>query len=40
VAADGGGVLVKRVRYDGGAKVAATEFVAAAGIKVGTRLGE
>jgi methionyl-tRNA formyltransferase len=35
-----GGILVKRVRYDGGAKVAAKEFVDANGIKVGTRLGE
>lgn len=40
VATDQGGILVKRVRLDGGAKVAATEFVAAEGIKAGTRLGE
>ncbi len=40
VAADGGGILVKRVRLDGGAKVAAMEIVAATGIKAGTRLGE
>ena len=35
-----GGIQVKRVRFDGGAKVAAKEFVDANGIKVGTRLGE
>ena len=35
-----GGILVKRVRLDGGAKVAAKEFVDANGIKEGTRLGE
>jgi methionyl-tRNA formyltransferase len=40
VAAGGGGILVKRVRLDGSAKVAATEVVAATGIKAGTRLGE
>ncbi len=40
VAAGGGGILVKRVRLDGDAKVAATEFVAATGTKAGTRLGE
>jgi len=35
-----GGIHVKRVRYDGGAKVAAKEFADAQGIKVGTRLGK
>ena len=35
-----GGILIKRVRYDGGAKVAAKEFVDAHGLKVGARLGE
>jgi methionyl-tRNA formyltransferase len=40
VAAGGGGILVKRVRYDSGAKVAAAELVAASGTKVGARLGE
>ncbi|MDH5409945.1 MAG: formyltransferase family protein [Alphaproteobacteria bacterium] len=35
-----GGILIKRVRYDGGAKVAAKEFVDAHGLKIGARLGE
>lgn len=39
VAAIGGGVLVKRVRYDGGDKVGAAEFAAAQGLAPGTRLG-
>jgi len=39
VAANGGGVLVKRARYDGGDKVAAAEFAAAHGLGPGTRLG-
>ena len=38
VAAGGGGVLVKRVRYDGGAKVAANEFVSAGGLTKGAIL--
>jgi methionyl-tRNA formyltransferase len=40
VVAGNGGILVMRVRLDGAAKVAATEFVAATGIKAGTQLGE
>jgi methionyl-tRNA formyltransferase len=39
VAACGGSILVKRVQPAGGAKVAAAEFAAAAGLKVGDRLG-
>lgn len=35
-----GGILVKRVRLDGGAKVAAKDFVGANGLKEGARLGE
>lgn len=35
-----GGILVKRARYDGGAKVAANELVDAHGLKKGVRLGE
>ena len=35
-----GGILVKRVRLDGGAKVAAKVFVDANGLKEGARLGE
>lgn len=38
VAADGGSIKVARVRADGG-KVAAAEYAAAAGLKVGDRLG-
>ena len=39
VGADGGRILVGRVRPDGGAKIAAAEFAAANDIAVGTRLG-
>ena len=39
VAAGGGQILVKRVRPDGGAKVAATEFLAGGGVKEGDKLG-
>lgn len=39
VAAADGGIAVKRVRPDGAGKVAAGEFIAAAGLKVGDRLG-
>ena len=39
VAAGGGQILVKRVRPDGGAKVAATEFLAGGGLKEGDKLG-
>ena len=39
VAADGGGVLVKRVRPKGGDKMAAAEWAASAGISAGTKLG-
>jgi methionyl-tRNA formyltransferase len=39
VVAGGGGVLVSRVRFDGGKKVAAAEFGAVHGIAVGARLG-
>ena len=39
VAAGQGGILVKRVRYDGGGKVAAGEFAAQSGLAAGTRLG-
>ena len=35
-----GGILVKRVRLDGGAKIAAKEFVDTNGLKEGARLGE
>ncbi|WP_420404433.1 methionyl-tRNA formyltransferase [Nisaea sp.] len=34
-----GGILVKRVRYDGGKKVSAKEFAAEQGLEVGARLG-
>ena len=34
-----GGILAKRVRYDGGAKLAATAFAAEHSLEVGTRLG-
>jgi methionyl-tRNA formyltransferase len=39
VAADGGSILVKRVRPKGGDKMAAAEWAASAGISVGTKLG-
>ena len=39
VAAEGGSVLVKRVRPKGGDKMAAAEWAASAGISVGTKLG-
>lgn len=39
VAAGGGGILVKRVRYDGGGKVGAAEFASEVGLAPGTRLG-
>jgi methionyl-tRNA formyltransferase len=39
VAADGGGILVKRVRFDGGDKTGAAEFASAQGLAAGTRLG-
>ena len=39
VAAGQGGILVKRVRYDGGGKVAAGEFAAQSGLVAGSRLG-
>lgn len=34
-----GGILVKRVRYDGGKKVSAADFAKEHGFKVGTKLG-
>ena len=40
VAAGQGGILVKRVRYDGGGKVAAGEFAAQSGLAAGSRLGD
>jgi methionyl-tRNA formyltransferase len=39
VTADGGELLVKRVRPDGGAKMPAADYVAESGLKVGQRLG-
>lgn len=39
VAAQGGQILVKRVRAEGGGKIAATEFVSEGGISQGTKLG-
>ncbi len=39
VVAGQGGILVKRVRYDGGGKVAAGEFAAQSGLAAGSRLG-
>jgi methionyl-tRNA formyltransferase len=39
VAAQGGGILVKRVRPEGGDKVAASAFAAERGLKPGDRLG-
>ena len=39
VAARGGRILIKRVRPEGEGKVPAAEFAAAAGVKVGSRLG-
>ena len=40
VVAGRGGILVKRVRYDGGGKLAASEFAAEQGIAKGARLGQ
>lgn len=40
VAADGGAILVKRVRPQGGEKIAATAFLAAGGPGIGTQLGQ
>ncbi len=40
VAADGGAILVKRVRPQGGDKIAATEFLTAGGSGKGTQLGQ
>ena len=39
VAANGGSIFVKRVQPAGAGKVAAADFVASAGLKVGDRLG-
>lgn len=39
VVAGRGGILVKRLRLDGGGKVGAAEFAAEQGLKVGARLG-
>ena len=39
VAAEGGNILVKRVRPAGAGKVSAAEWAASAGIAAGTRLG-
>ena len=39
VAAGQGGILIKRVRFDGGGKVAAAEFAAQSSLAAGTRLG-
>ena len=39
VVAGRGGILVKRVRPEGGGKAAAVEFIAAEGIEKGARLG-
>jgi methionyl-tRNA formyltransferase len=39
VVAGRGGILVQRVRPEGGGKVAAVEFIAAEGIEKGARLG-
>ena len=40
VAADGGGILIKRVRPHDGGKIPASEYIAASGIAAGARLGE
>jgi methionyl-tRNA formyltransferase len=39
IAADGGSIVVKRVRPQGGAKVAASEWAAEAGVTAGEKLG-
>ncbi len=39
VAAGGGGIFIRRVRAEGGEKIAASEFAAAGGVTKGTRLG-
>ncbi|MDH5513211.1 MAG: formyltransferase family protein [Gammaproteobacteria bacterium] len=39
VAADGGSILVKRLRYDGGDKLGAADFASAQGLSPGARLG-
>ena len=39
VAAEGGGILVKRVRAEGGQKIPAGEFASHAGLAKGEQLG-
>jgi hypothetical protein len=39
VAADGGGILIKRVRPHDAGKITAGEYIASSGIAAGARLG-